>query len=76
VINIPFERTRIKAKITHQLNLRDQVQCTQITPDGNRCEQRKWLQVHHIIPISHGGQNELPNLKTLCTAHHQMAHEH
>ncbi len=73
--SIPYNRGPLNARLTRQVTLRDQAQCTHITPTGERCLERKWLAVHHIIPISQGGQDELPNLKTLCFAHHQLAHE-
>jgi 5-methylcytosine-specific restriction endonuclease McrA len=34
------------------------------------------LQVHHKVPLSKGGTNELENLITLCKYHHSLKHEH
>ena len=31
------------------------------------------LEVHHIVPLEHGGSNDLSNLVTLCRAHHEQA---
>jgi hypothetical protein len=73
-VNIPFERTRLRASQVHQINLRDRGQCTYIDNTGNRCEQKKWLQVHHVVSVRAGGQNGLGHLKTLCSAHHRMIH--
>jgi hypothetical protein len=71
---IPFQRMRLKAQIRHQVVLRDEARCTYADPNGRRCPQRKWLQVHHRISVRAGGQNQLGNLQTLCFAHHQAAH--
>jgi 5-methylcytosine-specific restriction endonuclease McrA len=64
----------IPAKTKHQVSLRDGAQCT-YTDRGKRCETRRWLDVHHVIPREHGGTNELENLTTLCSAHHRMEHQ-
>ena len=53
--------------------LRDQGQCTYET-QSKRCPARRWLDVHHITPLSEGGRNEFDNLTTLCSAHHRMSH--
>lgn len=37
--------------------------------DGER-----YIEVHHIIPLCHGGEEGLWNLSVLCAHHHRMAH--
>ncbi len=64
---------RIPTQIRHQINLRDQGQCTHVN-DGQRCENKRWLETHHQIPFAQGGSHNLNNLKTLCWAHHRMRH--
>ena len=34
------------------------------------------LQIHHIVPLSRGGANDLDNLVTLCFYHHCLKHDH
>lgn len=33
------------------------------------------LDIHHIVPIAEGGNNELPNLKLLCPNCHRRQHD-
>ena len=40
------------------------------------CQSTENLHVHHIVPLSVGGSNELSNLKTLCKACHTKLHPH
>ena len=53
------------------LSLRDQRRYTFINEIGGRCPNRKWLHTHHIRAVAAGGDNELANLRTLCSAHHR-----
>ncbi len=69
-------RAAIPAHVEHQVNLRDQNRCTYTNEDGERCEQRRWIEIHHITPLSLGGQNGLENLITLCSGHHKVIHCH
>lgn len=72
--NIPGSR-KISAQTKHQINLRDQGQCTSVH-EGKRCENKRWLEIHHKVPLSQGGNNNLNNLTTLCWSHHRMQHVH
>jgi hypothetical protein len=62
------------AALKHEINLRDQSQCTHIDSSGSRCEERRWLSFHHKIEVSKGGRDTLGNLTTLCFAHHKLIH--
>ncbi len=66
---IPFHREIIPQKLKHQVFLRDKGKCTK-----KSCENSRWIEIHHVIPISRGGTNELPNLTTLCSSHHRQLH--
>ena len=68
------KRTKLPAHIQHALDLRDGCQCTHIDEDGDRCEERRWLDSHHIIAKELGGPDTLENLTTLCSGHHRLTH--
>jgi hypothetical protein len=67
-------RTRLPAKVKHQVQLRDHGQCTHIDDKGRRCSSRRYLEIHHQKPLSHGGDNSLQNLRLLCSGHHKVHH--
>ncbi len=64
-----FLRRPIPAQIRHKVHLRDKGKCTH-----SNCDQQRWLDLHHVIPVKQGGQNTLENLRTLCAAHHKIEH--
>jgi hypothetical protein len=70
----PFIRTSTPAQQKRQVILRDKDSCQHQYPDGSRCLNQRFTQIHHKIPISHGGQNGLQNLITLCSGHHKAMH--
>jgi 5-methylcytosine-specific restriction endonuclease McrA len=41
---------------------------------GKGCDHTQFLEVHHIIPRSRGGTNDLSNLQVLCSACHALVH--
>ncbi len=67
---------RKKQPLARQVDLRDQRQCTFQDENGQRCEERRWLDVHHVVPRSKGGEDTLENLTTLCSGHHRLVHSH
>jgi len=56
---------------------RDGEQCTFVSTDGHRCEERGRLELdHHPVLYSRGGESTPDNLRIRCTAHNQLAAEH
>ncbi len=74
VVNESKSRTPIPASVLHQVNLRDRGRCTHLNQQGTRCNQTRFLDIHHRIPVSRGGQNALENLITLCSTHHRFVY--
>jgi 5-methylcytosine-specific restriction endonuclease McrA len=71
----PLKREPISAVLKHAVMHKYQGRCGHMHPKtGERCRQRRWLEVHHIQPVSHGGRNELTNLILLCSSHHRAEH--
>lgn len=71
---VELKREPIPAAVLHQVNLRDQRRCAHTERDGSRCNQTRWIEIHHKIPVSQDGPNTLDNLVTLCSTHHKFAH--
>ena len=67
-------RQPIPAALKHQIHLRDNFQCTAANPQGSRCDQKRWLEIDHVVTVAAGGLNTLENLRTLCSFHHQLKH--
>jgi hypothetical protein len=64
----------IPAKLQHAIRLREGSQCAYRSIHGERCHEKRWLDFHHLKPISQGGQTTLENLTLLCRGHHQLIH--
>jgi 5-methylcytosine-specific restriction endonuclease McrA len=62
-------RKSLTNQLKHQVHLRDQGKCQE-----TNCEDARWIDIHHIRPVSEGGDNILENLITLCRVHHQGQH--
>jgi len=69
------KRTAIPAPIRHEIFSRDRGQCTFKDSKGKRCENRKWIDLHHKIAVSDGGAHTVENIVTLCREHHHKHHE-
>ncbi len=68
------KRVALPAPIQHSINQRDGGQCTYEHPEHGRCENRRWVELHHQVPVARGGSHSVDNIVTLCTFHHKGAH--
>lgn len=64
----------IPARLEHLVRLRDRGQCTHKSSTGERCSEKRWLEIHHIKPLSKGGVTQLDNLTLICRGHHLVVH--
>jgi len=59
-------KSNIPAKNLHDVNLRDQGKCQYRDKNGEICKSTSFIEVHHIVPRSKGGTNEVTNLISVC----------
>jgi hypothetical protein len=71
--SLPTSPRRIPNHIRRAVSMRDQYRCAFIGKKGRRCDARAGLELDHIIPVAHGGQSTVDNLRLLCRAHNQHA---
>ena len=69
------QRKPIPASVLHEVRKRDRGQCTFKDMLGRRCTHSRWIHLHHIVPVSQGGDDQATNLRTLCSNHHRIVHE-
>ena len=67
-------RDPVPAQIKHEVVIRDEGRCVYLRPDGKRCENRRYTQLHHLKPVSRGGENSVSNLVNICSFHHRALH--
>ena len=70
-----FCRMPLTAAQRHAVHLRDGGRCAHVGESGKRCGADRWVDVHHVRPVSRGGGNEPENLTTLCSLHHDLVHQ-
>jgi 5-methylcytosine-specific restriction endonuclease McrA len=68
-------RKKLTAADKNAVFARDEGRCTHRGLDGKRCNSDRWIDVHHIIGVAQGGTNHPSNLTTLCSTHHDLAHQ-
>jgi hypothetical protein len=59
----------VPAAVRNEVFRRDGHRCTFTGPTGHRCNSTHQLQLHHIIPYSHGGPTTVENLTVYCARH-------
>lgn len=68
------KRVALPAPIQHSVHQRDGGRCTSTHPVYGRCENKRWVELHHLVPVAQGGKHAAENIVTLCTFHHKGAH--
>jgi 5-methylcytosine-specific restriction endonuclease McrA len=60
---------RVGAAVAREVYVRDQGRCTFCADDGRRCNERRLLQLDHVVPHAQGGEATMANLRLRCRAH-------
>jgi len=71
-ITAPGSR-HIPAAVKRAVWFRDRGQCAFVSPQGRRCKERSFLELHHIQPFALGGCATTGNIALRCRSHN--AHE-
>ena len=69
-----LNRTLLTAAQRHAVHACDGGRCTHVGESGRRCGADRFVDIHHVHPVSRGGGNEPENLTTLCSYHHDLVH--
>ena len=68
-------KRHIPAHVRRAVWERDGGQCTFVSPAGQRCPARTFLEFDHRDPVALGGQATVDNTRLLCSSHNQLAAE-
>jgi 5-methylcytosine-specific restriction endonuclease McrA len=59
----------ISAAVTREVWRRDESRCAYVGPNGHRCVERAFLELHHKKPYAVGGEPTVENLELRCRRH-------
>ena len=65
----------IPAAVKRAVWFRDRAQCTYVSPQGRRCKERSFLELHHIQPFALGGEPTTRNITLRCRGHNALEAE-
>ena len=64
------EKSRnIPAAVRRHVGARDGGRCRFVARNGRRCEERRFLEFHHVVPHAAGGKPTVDNIELRCRAH-------
>lgn len=69
-LDIGRKSRAVPAAMRRALDIRDEGRCR-----FPGCENRRWVDAHHIVHWARGGETKLSNLVLLCGHHHRLVHE-
>ena len=59
----------IPAEVKRPVVAKDGGRCTFVARNGRRCEERRFLEFHHVVPHAAGGKPTADNIELRCRAH-------
>jgi hypothetical protein len=62
---------QLPAALKRAVWVRDRGRCKYVSPDGRRCESRRFIQFHHLNARGRGGKNTLDNVELRCGTHNR-----
>ena len=65
---VPHSR-HIPAEVKRAVWRRDGGRCAFVSPSGRRCAEQGFLEFHHVVPFSAGGEASVDNIQLRCRAH-------
>jgi hypothetical protein len=66
---------REPAAVRRTVYVRDRGRCTYASPDGRRCDERRFLQFDHVRPRADGGAFTADNIRLRCGPHNRLESE-
>ncbi|MCM2281438.1 MAG: HNH endonuclease [Bdellovibrionaceae bacterium] len=67
-------RRTLPDRVQHEVHRRDQGRCQFRLANGVICGERRWVDLHHRVPVASGGEDSVENLVTICRGHHGAVH--
>jgi hypothetical protein len=59
----------VPAAVRREVGARDARRCAFVSKNGHRCEERRFLEFHHVVPRAIGGAANVDNIQLRCRAH-------
>jgi hypothetical protein len=70
---VSTDNSHIPAAVKRGVAARDRARCAFVSKSGRRCEERRFLEFHHIVPLAAGGRATIENIELRCRAHNGYA---
>jgi len=65
----------IPAHVRRSVRKDEQPRCVFVGEDGHRCTATRFLEYDHIVPVAHGGEATVGQVRLLCRTHNQLEAE-
>ena len=59
----------VPAEVKRRAAAPDERRCALVAPNGRRCDERRFLEFHHVVPYAAGGKPTAENIQLRCRAH-------